>query len=69
MTTARRPISCDNMNHRRANSPVSHCPQCGGVVNANIASAACSNDKHATSRRQGSMFCVDCGTQLIVQRM
>jgi rRNA maturation protein Nop10 len=56
------------MNHRRANSPVSHCPQCGGVVNAAIPVQHCSEAKHATSRRQQTAFCVDCGTQLIASR-
>ena len=56
---------CENMNHRRANAPVSHCPQCGGVVNPKIAPQHCSEAKHATSRRQQATYCVDCGTQLI----
>jgi len=60
-------LACENMNHRRANSPVPHCPQCGGVVNRDIPRRACSADQHAVSRRQGSMFCVGCGTQLIVR--
>ena len=56
---------CENMNHRRANAPVSHCPQCGGVVNPKIPPRQCSQAKHATSRRQQAAYCVDCGTQLI----
>jgi hypothetical protein len=56
------------MNHRRANSPVAYCPQCGGVVNRDIPARTCSLDQHATSRRQGSVFCVECGVQLIVSR-
>ena len=67
--TMHRPTSCDNMNHRRANSPVAHCPECGGVVNRAIPAQHCSDEKHAVSRRQRSVFCVDCGTQLVVRRI
>jgi hypothetical protein len=61
-------LACENMNHRRANSPVSHCPQCGGVVNPSIVAGRCDEAKHAASRRRQSTFCVDCGVQLIVAR-
>jgi predicted RNA-binding Zn-ribbon protein involved in translation (DUF1610 family) len=64
----RAPIACQNMNHRRANSPVPYCPQCGEVVNRNIPKLTCSAEQHALSRRRGSFFCVGCGTQLIVSR-
>jgi rRNA maturation protein Nop10 len=57
--------ACDNMNHRRPDAPVSHCPQCGGVVNARIPAQACSTQKHDAARRRQSVFCVDCGTQLV----
>jgi len=70
MTGLRRsPTACDNMNHRRANSPVPHCPQCGEVVNRDLARRQCSDDQHAVSRRQGSVFCVGCGVQLIIRRV
>jgi ribosomal protein S27AE len=59
---------CDNMNHRRRDAPVSHCPECGGVVNAQIAAKGCSESKHAAARRRQSKFCVDCGTQLVAWR-
>jgi len=62
------PIACDNMNHRRADAPVPHCPQCGGVVNKDAGRRTCSADEHAVARRRGSVFCVYCGTQLIVHR-
>ena len=62
------PIPCENMNHRRPNAPVPHCPQCGRVVNGQIARRSCSAEEHAVSRRQGSVFCVGCGAQLIVGR-
>jgi hypothetical protein len=69
MTALRRaPIDCENMNHRRANSPVPYCPQCGGVVNRDIPARKCSAEEHAITRRQGSVFCVGCGVQLIVTR-
>ncbi len=69
MSWVRRPrTDCENLNHRRTNSPVPHCPQCGGVVNQDIPRRACSTEQHATSRRQGSVFCAGCGAQLIVSR-
>jgi len=68
MTTFRRPIDCDNMNHRRANAPVPYCPQCGGVVNQYLSARTCTPEQHAITRRQGSVFCVGCGVQLIVSR-
>lgn len=61
------PIACHNMNHRRRDAPVGHCPQCGGVVNAQAALRGCSDDKHAAARRRQSTFCVDCGKKLIVR--
>lgn len=60
--------ACTNMNHRRRDAPVSHCPECGGVVNAQVRPMDCADAKHAVSRRQGRTFCVDCGTRLIVAR-
>ena len=60
--------TCENMNHRRRDAPVSHCPQCGGVVNAGLLDRPCDGSRHATARREGRAFCVDCGTQLIVAR-
>jgi len=60
--------ACENMNHRRRDAPVSHCPQCGGVVNAGLPPTRCDGSKHALARRQGRTFCVDCGTQLINAR-
>jgi hypothetical protein len=65
---SRSPVDCENMNHRRANSPVPYCPQCGGRVNRDIPARTCRVEQHATSRRRGSVFCVDCGVQLIVSR-
>jgi predicted RNA-binding Zn-ribbon protein involved in translation (DUF1610 family) len=57
--------ACENMNHRRSNAPVSHCPQCGDSVNASVRSPACTESTHAQARRQRSVYCVHCGTQLI----
>ncbi len=59
---------CDNLNHRRTDPPVGHCPQCGAVVNAHLRAQSCSETHHATARRDRSAFCVDCGTQLIADR-
>ncbi len=56
---------CLNYNHGRANAPVRFCPTCGEVVNNNISAEECSEEKHAGKRRDGSMYCVDCGEQLI----
>jgi hypothetical protein len=67
--TVRRSVNfCENMNHRRRDAPVSHCPECGGVVNAGLAPKQCDGSKHAVARQQGRTFCVDCGTQLITAR-
>jgi hypothetical protein len=57
--------SCDNMNHRRANAPVAHCPQCGRVVNASIGRRHCTEAAHAQARRERSVFCVHCGERLV----
>jgi hypothetical protein len=53
------------MNHLRANAPVSHCPDCGGVVNRNATPRPCDDAKHGVARRQQSTYCVDCGIRLI----
>jgi hypothetical protein len=64
----RQPNPCQNMNHRRENAPVGHCPQCGGIVNSAIPVTACSEAEHAVARRQRSVFCVHCGLLLITTR-
>jgi ribosomal protein S27E len=56
------------MNHRRANSPVAHCPECGRVVNDQLTGRHCEEDRHAQARRRQSVYCVDCGQQLIAPR-
>lgn len=56
---------CENMNHRRSNAPVVHCPQCGDVVNATIRAQPCNESRHAVERKQQNAFCVDCGARLI----
>ncbi|MCG3120781.1 MAG: hypothetical protein ALAOOOJD_03621 [bacterium] len=55
---------CDNLNHRRSNSPVRCCPKCGAVVNARISTRHCSKATHDRSRRNQNLFCVDCGEML-----
>jgi hypothetical protein len=59
--------NCTNMNHRRANSPVRICPQCGEVVNQSVAEKKCSEESHAKMRKQRNIYCVDCGERLIGQ--
>ena len=56
---------CDNLNHLRPSAPIRHCPQCGEIVNAERARAACDAATHAARRKQQSSYCVDCGAQLI----
>ena len=68
MMPAGRSNSCENMNHCRRDAPVGYCPQCGGVVNAAVATGQCSDTKHAAARLQQSTFCVDCGKQLVMRR-
>lgn len=59
---------CDNMNHRRANAPVGHCPQCGAVVNERHRSQGCGETEHSQARRTQTTFCCKCGMQLIFER-
>ncbi len=59
---------CLNMNHRRRDSPVAFCPNCGEVVNAGIPPRICSEQSHAKQRRERNRYCVDCGEQLIPER-
>ena len=55
---------CLNFNHRRKNAPVHFCPMCGEVVNKAIAVKKCSEETHASRRRDRARYCVDCGEQL-----
>jgi rRNA maturation protein Nop10 len=59
---------CPNMNHRRRDSPVAFCPDCGEVVNVEIPRRSCKEDSHVKQRRGRSHHCVDCGEQLIRER-
>jgi rRNA maturation protein Nop10 len=59
---------CPNMNHRRRESPVAFCPECGEVVNQGIPPRSCSEESHAKQRRGRSHYCVDCREQLIRER-
>ncbi len=56
--------ACKNFNHGRVNAPVRCCPNCGGVVNVEIAIRRCSEMGHAQKRQNRDRFCVDCGEQL-----
>ena len=60
--------ACNNLNHRRTTAPVGFCPECGAVVNKVIRAQPCNEAQHAVARRQRTVFCVDCGTQLIFSR-
>lgn len=59
---------CDNRNHSRPNAPVRNCPECGGVVNREIAVKKCNEVEHGALRRRQNRYCIDCGDQLIVVR-
>ena len=56
---------CENLNHRRPNAPVRHCPQCGGVVNDRMHAASCDDAQHLAARRTFAAYCIRCGKQLI----
>ncbi len=56
---------CRNMNHRRSDAPVRHCPNCGETVNMNIPAKKCSDNEHAESRMNRNKYCVHCGLQLM----
>jgi len=59
---------CRNMNHSHFNAPVHFCSMCGEVVNQDIPIKKCAKDKHDKSRLQRTMYCVDCGEQLVRAR-
>ena len=65
MRTTKQPLACENLNHRRANAPVGHCPQCGTVVNERMRSAGCDDAQHLAARRTFAAYCIRCGKQLI----
>lgn len=65
---SRQPNHCANLNHRRSEAMVRHCPQCGNLLNSRMATQSCTEARHAASRRQRSIFCIDCGAQLIFSR-
>ncbi len=56
---------CLNYNHGRANAPVRFCTTCGEVVNKDISAETCSEEIHASKRRDSNTYCVDCGEQLV----
>jgi hypothetical protein len=55
---------CPNFNHRRGDAPVRFCPSCGKVVNGKVDMIRCATVRHDTRRRDGALFCVDCGERL-----
>jgi hypothetical protein len=56
--------ACTNLNHRRTDAPVRHCPHCGEVVNTAARPGRCHSARHDARRKDGSSFCVDCGARL-----
>ncbi len=60
----RRLDRCANDNHNRSNVTVRCCPNCGSTVNADIPIGRCLEERHATARRAGSTYCVNCGDRL-----
>ena len=63
--TTKQAQTCENLNHRRANAPVGHCPQCGGVVNERMCADGCDDAAHLAARRSHAAYCIRCGKQLI----
>lgn len=59
---------CGNDNHGRAVVTVRFCSHCGVVVNGSIVAIRCPQESHARMRRAQSVYCVDCGAQLIPGR-
>lgn len=57
-------VRCPNLNHRRSNAPVRACPSCGEIVNHKVRAKRCTEREHASRRRNGDVFCVDCENQL-----
>ena len=62
-----RPDRCANDNHNRSIVTVRCCPNCGSTVNAGIPIGRCLEERHATARRAGSTYCVNCGDRLARQ--
>jgi hypothetical protein len=60
--------ACGNLNHRRSDAPVGHCPDCGEVVNQRLHASRCTADAHDRARRDRLAFCVYRGEQLIGPR-
>ena len=56
---------CSNLNHRRADSPIRFCVECGEVVNARIAARTCTPEQHAKAPRERHKYCKDCGEALV----
>jgi len=53
------------MNHRHRDAPVSHGPECGGVVNAACRSGTATASGTLWRGGRGRTFCDDGGTRLI----
>jgi hypothetical protein len=46
------------------NVTVRCCPNCGRIVNASIPIGRCLAERHATARRSGYSYCMNCGAKL-----
>lgn len=58
-------MNCSNLNHKRENTPVRFCPDCGELLNEDIPIKKCKKKEHTTNRRERDAYCVNCGEQLI----
>lgn len=58
-------VNCRNMNHGKANPPISFCPNCGEkFVSGSVNGGRCDDEKHRSRRKERSAFCQDCGKKL-----
>jgi hypothetical protein len=56
---------CPNMNHSKTNPTISFCPNCGERFQSTTKpNKSCTDESHARSRRDRSLFCPDCGKDL-----
>lgn len=54
---------CPNLNHGRMNVPIRFCPNCGDDLNLSLL-GTCSDELHASRRRNRNTFCTDCGKRI-----
>jgi hypothetical protein len=58
------PKRCLNDNHGRMVVRVRCCPNCGEILNPNIAPKSCAEAAHSGMRRSRFSYCMDCGGRL-----